>query len=474
MAETPKKPKKPKVPRQPMPEQPAAERVGNFDEVPYGYTPELAQTEAGRCIQCKKPKCVDGCPVEVKIPEFVQLIAAGDFAGAARKIKETNALPAVCGRVCPQETQCEERCVLGKKHDPVAIGRLERFAADFERENELVELPEKAASTGKKVAVVGAGPAGLTVAGDLVLLGHEVTLFEALHAPGGVLAYGIPEFRLPKRIVRAEVDYLAQLGVEVQFNQLIGTIYTIEELLTEAGFDAVFIGSGAGLPSFMSIAGENLNGVYSANEYLTRINLMKAYQFPKTDTPVILGQHVVTLGGGNVAMDSARSALRVGAESSTILYRRTRTEMPARDEEIHHAEEEGVRFEFLSAPLEYVDDGEGWVEGLKCIRMELGEPDASGRRRPMPIEGSEFVHKCDLVIVAIGNRANPLVPRTTPDMDVNRWGNIVAADDTGRTTKDGVWAGGDIVTGAATVISAMGAGKRAARNMHAYLMNGAK
>lgn len=458
-----------KIPRQAMPEQPPEERRRNFREVPYGYTPELAQLEASRCIMCKHPKCVDGCPVEINIPAFIALIKAGDFKGAARKIKEDNALPAVCGRVCPQEEQCEIKCVIGIKDKPVAIGRLERFAADYERMNNLVEAPEIPPWTGKRAAIVGCGPAGLTVAGELAKLGHKVTIFEALHQPGGVLMYGIPEFRLPKAIVEAEVDYVKKLGVEIIYNAVIGRYMTVDEMLSN-GFDSIFLGTGAGLPYFMNIPGENLNGVYSANEYLTRSNLMKAYRFPEYDTPIAVSRKVAVLGGGNVAMDSARTALRLGAEEVSIVYRRSRTEMPARAEEVHHAEEEGIKFALLTNPTEILGDDQGWVKGMRCIRMELGEPDASGRRRPVPIAGSEFEMEVDTVVVAIGNGANPLVPQTTPGLNTNKWGNILADDKTAATSKPGVYAGGDIVIGAATVILAMGAGKIAARAMHRYMM----
>jgi len=457
-----------KIPRQKMPEQDPKERGGNFDEVPYGYDSELAVTEATRCIQCKKPACVSGCPVEIDIPGFIKLIAEKDFVAAARKIKEENALPAVCGRVCPQEDQCEIQCVLGKKGDPVAIGRLERFAADYERAQGEVAIPKLPAATGKRVAVVGSGPAGLTVAGELRLLGHDVTILEALHKPGGVLVYGIPEFRLPKAIVQAEVDYLVKMGVKLETDVVVGKLVTVDELLEE--FDAVFIGSGAGLPLFMGIEGENLNGIYSANEYLTRSNLMKAYKFPEYDTPVAVGKRVAVVGGGNVAMDSARTALRLGADKVFIIYRRSRTEMPARDEEIEHAEEEGIEFNLLTNPLRYIGDENGWVKEVECIRMELGEPDDSGRRRPVPVEGSEFRIEVDVAVVAIGNSPNPLIPDTTPNLKTQRWGNIEADEETGKTSREGIFAGGDIVTGAATVILAMGAGKKAARAMHRYLM----
>jgi len=461
--------KKEKVPRQKMPEQEAKVRAKNFNEVPFGYPPELAQLEASRCLQCKKPKCIEGCPVEIDIPAFVKKIAEGDFVGAARKLKERNSLPAVCGRVCPQEDQCEKVCIVGKKDQPVAIGRLERFAADWERDKGEVTVPEKAPSTGKKVAVVGSGPAGLTLGGDLILKGHQVTIFEALHKTGGVLIYGIPEFRLPKDIVQAEVNYLIKLGVKVEVNCVIGRIETVDELLQE--YDAVFLGLGAGLPQFLNVPGENLCGIYSANEYLTRSNLMKAYLFPKYDTPIAQGKNVAVFGAGNVAMDSARTALRLGANTVRIIYRRSRDEMPARIEEVHHAEEEGVQFYLLTAPTRFLGDDNGWVTGVECLRMELGEPDESGRRRPIPVKGSEFQLECDLAVVAIGAGANPLLPTTTPGLELNKRGYIVADLETGKTTKPGVWAGGDIVTGSATVILAMGAGRKAANSIHEYLMN---
>jgi len=463
------KEKKEKVPRQKMPEQEPKVRARNFDEVPFGYTPELAQLEASRCLQCKKPKCIEGCPVEVEIPAFVKLISEGDFAGAARKLKLRNSLPAVCGRVCPQEDQCEKVCIVGKKDQPVAVGRLERFAADWERTKGEVTIPEKAPATGKKVAVVGSGPAGLTLAGDLILKGHEVTIFEALHKTGGVLIYGIPEFRLPKEIVQAEVNYLEKLGVKVECNCVIGRLETIDELLKE--YDAVFLGLGAGLPQFLNIPGENFCGIYSANEYLTRSNLMKAYLFPKYDTPIARGKNVAVFGAGNVAMDSARTALRLGADTVRIIYRRSRDEMPARIEEVHHAEEEGVQFYLLTAPMKFLGDDNGWVTGVECLRMELGEPDESGRRRPVPIQGSEFRLECDMAVVAIGAGANPLLPTQTPGLELNKRGYIVADLETGKTTKPRVWAGGDIVTGSATVILAMGAGRKAANSIHEYLMN---
>jgi glutamate synthase (NADPH/NADH) small chain len=469
MAEKEEKEKKPKVPRQKMPEQEPKVRAKNFDEVPFGYTPELAQLESSRCLQCKKPKCIEGCPVEIDIPAFIKLINEGDFDGSARKLKERNSLPAICGRVCPQEDQCEKVCIVGKKDQPVAIGRLERFAADWERTKGTITIPEKAPPTGKKVAVVGSGPAGLTLAGDLILKGHEVTIFEALHKPGGVLIYGIPEFRLPKAIVQAEVNYLERLGVKVECNCVIGRIETVDELLKE--YHAVFLGLGAGLPQFLNIPGENYCGIYSANEYLTRSNLMKAYLFPQYDTPIARGKNVAVFGAGNVAMDSARTALRLGADTVRIIYRRSRDEMPARIEEVHHAEEEGVQFHLLTAPTKFLGNDNGWVTGVECLRMELGEPDESGRRRPVPIKGSEFQLECDMAVVAIGAGPNPLLPTQTQGLELNKRGYIVADLETGKTTKPGVWAGGDIVTGSATVILAMGAGRKAANSIHEYLMS---
>jgi len=459
-----------KIPRHSMPEQEPKVRAKNFDEVPLGYTPEMAMEEALRCIQCKNKPCTNGCPVEIDIPAFIALVAEGDFLGAAKKIKETNALPAICGRVCPQESQCEALCVRGKKGEPVAIGRLERFVADYERSHGEVAIPEIAASTGKKIAIVGSGPAGLTVAGDLIKLGHEVTIFEALHKPGGVLVYGIPEFRLPKAIVQSEVDYLIRMGVKVETSNVIGRVATVDELFEE-GYDAIFLGTGAGAPSFMKIPGENLNGVYSANEYLTRSNLMKAYRFPEYDTPIVRGKNVAVIGGGNVAMDSARTALRLGADNVYLVYRRSRKEMPARVEEVHHAEEEGVQLNLLTTPFKYIGDDKGWLKSMECLRMELGEPDDSGRRRPVPIEGSEFTWEVDTVVVAIGSGANPLVQSTTPGLDTTKWNNIVADEESGKTSREGVYAGGDIVTGAATVILAMGAGRKAARAIHEYVMS---
>jgi glutamate synthase (NADPH/NADH) small chain len=464
------KKKKKKIPRQPMREQDPQVRSKNFDEVPLGYTEDDAILEASRCLHCKKPFCVAGCPVDIDIPGFIALISEKDFISAARKIKETNSLPAVCGRVCPQEIQCEEVCILGKKGDPVAIGRLERFVADYERRAGDIAIPETPAKTGKRVAVVGSGPAGLTIAGDLIKRGHDVTVFEALHKAGGVLIYGIPEFRLPKNIVDAEVDYLKKMGAEIVTDAVVGRGKTVDDLLEE-GYDAVFLGVGAGAPVFMNIPGENLSGIYSANEYLTRSNLMKAYRFPEYDTPIARGKNVAVLGAGNVTMDSARTALRLGAEKVTVVYRRTEVEMPARAEEVHHAKEEGVEFKLLTNPVEYIGDENGWVKGMKCIRMELGEPDESGRRRPVPIEGSEFVIDVDMVVVAIGTNANPVIPITTPGLETNKWGYIVADEETGKTSREGIYAGGDIVTGSATVILAMGAAKKAARAIDEYLKN---
>ncbi len=460
-----------KIPRHPMPEQSPSERVKNFFEVPHGYTPDMAAEEALRCIQCKKPLCVAGCPVEIDIPSFIRLIGEKRFIEAAKKIKEKNALPAVCGRVCPQEDQCEKNCIVGKKGSPVAIGNLERFAADYERDNGEVELPPIPASTGKKVAVVGAGPAGLTVAGDLVKKGHNVTVFEALHAPGGVLMYGIPEFRLPKKIVSSEVEYLERMGVEIVCNAVIGKMETVDELLSN-GYDAVFLGTGAGLPYFMNIPGENLIGVYSANEYLTRVNLMRAYSFPEYDTPVIRGKRVAVIGGGNTAMDSARTALRLNPEKVYIIYRRSREEMPARIDEIHHGEQEGLIFKFLTNPVRFIGNENGRLEAVECVKMELGEPDDSGRRRPVPIKGSEFKIKVDVAVVAIGNGANPLIPNTTEGLRVTKWGNIVVDPETGKTSKRGVFSGGDIVRGGSTVILAMGDGRKAANAIDEYLKTG--
>jgi len=432
-----------------------------------GYTEEQAILEANRCVQCPQPKCVQGCPVEIEIPAFIKLLREKKFDEGIRKIKEKNSLPAICGRVCPQEDQCQKTCVVARIGEPVSIGRLERFLADWERENGF-QVPAKASPTGKKIAVIGAGPAGLTAAADLVRLGHQVTIFEALHLPGGVLVYGIPEFRLPKSIVQAEAEYVKKLGVEIRPNCLVGRTYTIPELLKN-DFDAVFIGTGAGLPQFMGVPGENLGGIYSANEFLIRVNLMKSYAFPEYDTPIRIGKHVAVIGGGNVAMDSARSALRLGAEEVCIVYRRSRDELPARAEEIANAEEEGIVCKFLAAPMRYIGDEKGWVKAMECICMELGQPDESGRRRPCPVKGSEFTMDVDTVIVAIGRTPNPIIQRTTEGLETTRWGTIVVKDETGGTSLEGVYAGGDIVTGEATVISAMGAGKKAARAIHEYL-----
>ena len=457
-----------KIPRQKMSEQKPQERIKNFREVPFGYTEEQAVKEASRCIQCKNPLCVQGCPVRVQIPEFIKLVTERKFVEAARKIKETNSLPAICGRVCPQEDQCEKACILGKKSDPVAIGTLERFVADYEREHIEAQNVSEVKETGKSVAVVGSGPAGLTVAGDLAKLGYDVTIFEALHKPGGVLVYGIPEFRLPKDIVSSEIEYVKNLGVKLVTNAVIGKTDTIDDLLN-GKFDAVFIGTGAGAPKFMNLPGENCVGIYSANEYLTRANLMKAYKFPEYGTPIARGGTVAVVGGGNVAMDSARTAVRLDADKVIILYRRSKEEMPARIEEVHHAEQEGVEFHFLVNPVRFICGNGGEVKEVECIKMKLGELDDSGRRRPVIIENSEFRVKIDAFIIAIGNDPNPLIQKTTPDLEVNKWGNIVTSSDTGKTSREGVFAGGDIVTGSATVIEAMGAGKIAAVSIHKYL-----
>jgi len=460
-----------KIPRQSMPEQDSVERSNNFKEVNLGFTEELAMLEAQRCLQCPKPSCVEGCPVGVKIGDFITLVAEGKHMEAAAKIKEDNMLPAICGRVCPQEEQCEIKCVVGKKNEPVAIGRLERFVADYERVELGLRKPELQPKTGYKVAIVGSGPAGLSCAADLIQKGHDVTVFEALHELGGVLIYGIPEFRLPKEIVKTEIDVLKDAGVEFQTNAVIGFTDTLDELL-ENGYDAAFIGVGAGLPYFLNIDGENLNGVYSANEFLTRVNLMKAYKFPEYDTPVFdcKDKNIAVFGGGNTAMDAVRTSKRLGAKNAYIIYRRSEIEMPARIEEVHHAREEGIEFLLLANPLEFVGDNNGWLKGTKLQKMELGEPDDSGRRRPVPIEGSEYILDIDMAVIAIGNGSNPIIQKTTPDLNFNKWGNIQVNEETMETSKQGVFAGGDIVTGGATVILAMGAGRKAASAIDAYLM----
>ena len=452
--------------KNPMPSQAPDERSRNFKEVALGYTAETAIDEAKRCLNCKNHPCVSGCPVRIHIPEFIQEMAKGDFEAAYQIIAKSSSLPAVCGRVCPQESQCESKCVRGIKGEPVGIGRLERFAADWHNAHS-TEKPEKPAANGHKVAVIGSGPSGLTCAGDLAKKGYAVTVFEALHLAGGVLVYGIPEFRLPKTIVQKEIDTLKDLGVQIETNVVIGKTITIDELMQEYGFEAVFIGSGAGLPKFMNIPGENLKGVYSANEFLTRINLMKAYT-PGSDTPIQHGKHVAVVGGGNVAMDAARCARRLGADV-TVVYRRTEAELPARREEVEHAMEEGIVFKFLTNPLEILGNEQGWVRGAKCQEMELGEPDASGRRRPVPKEGSEFELDLDCVIMALGTSPNPLIKSTTAGLETQKWGGIIADETTGLTSREGVYAGGDAVTGAATVILAMGAGKNAAAAIDEYL-----
>jgi glutamate synthase (NADPH/NADH) small chain len=465
-----KKAKKVEIPRQAMPVQDPVERGSNFEEVALGYTLEMAVAEANRCIQCKKPLCVTGCPVQVRIPEFIKSLREGDMWGSAEILKDTNSLPAICGRVCPQETQCEIKCVLSRKGDPVAIGRLERFVADWERGQEKRPVT-LAKPIDRRVAIVGSGPAGLTAAGDLAKKGYDVEVLESLHLPGGVLMYGIPEFRLPKDIVSSEIDYLRSMGVKIRTDVVVGKLYTLMELLEK--YDALFLGTGAGLPMMMRIPGENYNGVYSANELLTRTNLMKGYLFPQWDTPVKVGERVAVVGAGNVAMDSARCSLRLGAKEVHIVYRRSRVEVPARAEEFHHAEEEGIIFDFLTNPVEIYGNEEGWVTGIRCIRMELGEPDASGRRRPIPIPESEFDMGMDTVVMALGTRPNPLVFTDAEGLERTKWGTVVANGENGRTKLERVWAGGDIVTGAATVISAMGAGRVAATDIDEYLSDSA-
>jgi len=458
-----------KLGRQKMPERGPDERNKDFEEVNLGLTPEMARAEARRCLDCVNPQCVAGCPVGIDIPGFVKLIERGEFLAAAWKLKETNSLPAICGRVCPQETQCEELCTVKKAAGvPVGIGNLERFASDFERLSGSVTIPPLLPPTGKRVAVIGSGPAGLTVAGDLAKLGHTVTVFEALHEPGGVLIYGIPEFRLPKAVLKAEVDYLKRLGVDVRANFVVGMTATVDDLKNE-GYEAFFIGSGAGLPNFMKIPGENLVGVYSANEYLTRVNLMRAYDFPSYDTPVFPARTAAVIGGGNVAMDSVRTAKRLGAERAVIVYRRSRTEMPARTEEIVHAEEEGIEFQLLTTPVRYIGDEHGRLRAMECQKMELGEPDASGRRRPVPIEGSEYTIEVDLAVCAIGQSPNPLIPQTTPGLKMGNWGNVEVDWTTMATNLPGVYAGGDIVRGGATVILAMGDARVAAAEIDKFL-----
>ncbi len=451
-----------------MPEQAPDIRNKNFKEVSLGYNEEMAVEEANRCLQCKNHPCMGGCPVNVKIPDFIKFVTERKFEEAYHKIRETSSLPAVCGRVCPQERQCEKYCVRGIKGEPVAIGRLERFVADWYMENCKDSL-KKAEPNGKKVAIIGAGPSGLTCAGDLAKLGYEVTVFEAFHTPGGVLVYGIPEFRLPKDIVKTEIEKLEAIGVKIMTNMVIGKVLSIDEIMDKEGFDAVFVGTGAGLPRFMGIEGESLNGVYSANEFLTRINLMKAYKFPEYDTPIYMGRNVVVVGGGNVAMDAARSAKRLGAENVSIVYRRGEDEMPARREEVLHAKEEGIESKLLSNPVRILGNEDGWATKIECVKMQLGAPDASGRSSPEVIDGSEFLIDAEVVIIAIGQSPNPLIKDTTSDLKTNQFGCIVALDESGKTSKEGVWAGGDTVTGAATVILAMGAGKMAAKSIDEYL-----
>ncbi len=461
-----------KIQRQVMPEQDGLIRSSNFNEVNLGLTEELALLEAQRCIQCPKPTCIEGCPVSVNIKDFIGLVAEGKYLEAADKIKEDNMLPAICGRVCPQEEQCEAKCVTGKKNEPVAIGRLERFVADYQRKNAGLKKSKVISKTGNKVAIIGSGPAGLSCAADLIQMGHDVTVFEALHELGGVLIYGIPEFRLPKEIVKVEIDSLKEMGVEFQTNSVIGFTDTLDELLQD-GYNAAFIAVGAGLPYFLNIEGENLNGVYSSNEFLTRVNLMKAYKFPEFDTPVFdcKDKNVAVFGGGNTAMDAVRTSKRLGAKNAYIMYRRSEVEMPARKEEVHHAKQEGIEFTFLANPLRFIGDENGWLKSVELQKMELGEPDASGRRRPIPIKGSEYNVEIDMAVIAIGNGSNPIIQKTTPDLEFNKWGNIKVDEATMKTSKEGVFAGGDIVTGGATVILAMGAGRKAAKAINEYLVS---
>ncbi|HKO05730.1 MAG TPA: NADPH-dependent glutamate synthase [Candidatus Acidoferrales bacterium] len=462
-----------KLPRQQMPEQPAADRVLNFHEVNLGYSAELAQQEARRCLECQKPACMNNCPVGVKVREFVQLIMAGDFSGAAAIIREDNVLPAVTGRVCPQEDHCEAGCVLHKKGVSLGIGYLERFVADYEQRMAIRHVPNTA-PTGMKVAIVGSGPSGLSAAGDLVQKGHKVHVFEALHELGGVLVYGIPEFRLPKQIIREQIAYMQGMGVEFETDVVVGRTVTINELFDEEAYDAVFVGTGAGSPLFMEIPGEHLNGVYSANEFLTRINLMHAYEFPRYDQPIVdlRGKDVAVIGGGNTALDTIRSAVRLGARKAYVLYRRSEAEMPARIEEVNHARQEGVDFRLLTSPVEFLPDSKGWLGGVRCVRMELGEADASGRRRPIPIPDSEFDLPLSVAVIAVGTSANPVIQSTTPGLATNKRGYIEADPASQRTSRKGVFAGGDIVTGSATVILAMAAGRRAAKSIHEYLTTG--
>ena len=464
-----------KVPRQHMIEQEPAVRAHNFKEVNLGYSEELARAEAQRCLECGKPTCIDSCPVAVKVPEFVELIVKGEYLAAAAKIREDNVLPAITGRVCPQEDHCEGKCLMAKKVEPLGIGYLERFVADYEQRHlDISNLP-KAKPTGKKVAIVGSGPSGLTAAGDLVQKGHKVKVFEALHELGGVLVYGIPEFRLPKQIIREQLDYMRAMGVEFETDVVVGKTVTISELMEEEGYDAVFIGTGAGLPQFMGIPGEHFNGVYSANEFLTRINLMHAYDFPNYDQPLVdfRGKNVAVIGGGNTALDAIRSSLRLGAGKAFVIYRRSEAEMPARIEEVKHAKQEGIEFHMLTAPVEFLGDSKGWLTGARCIKMELGEPDSSGRRRPVPMAGSEYEIPLSVAVMAIGTTANPLIQSTTPGLKTNKRNYIEADSTTQRTSRKGVFAGGDIVTGGATVILAMGAGRRAAKSIDDYLNTGA-